>query len=269
MLQKFNKNKISIIFLLVLILVLLHFINLLQPVESWVMTQTNTVSSQLYTWTNDWKTKYFSQKQEQDFRQENKNLRKKVNKLTAENAKLRKLKEENKKLKQLLDFRDEYNYKQLPAKIISKVNFLSSNNPTLLIDKGKKHGIEPNLAVVNPQGLLVGKVKEVKENTSKIYLTTHTEVKVAGSLLKESSTSGITKGQLGLTINMDFIPQTSDIQTEDLVVTSGLEKNIPSGLVIGRVNKVTSKSNEVWKTASIEPLTDMKNLSLVSVILPN
>jgi len=52
------------------------------------------------------------------------------------------------------------------------------------------------------------------------------------------------------------------------VVTSGLEEKIPGGLVIGKVTKVNSDSNEVWQSADIEPLIDFDHLTMVSILLP-
>lgn len=268
MAKKPNKKTFTIIIFSFLILLFLHFTTILSPVESFLIQKTNSVSSQFYNWGNNLNNKYFNSKDKKYLQEENKKLQGQVNRLIAENSKLRQLEEENSKLRELLDFTSEYNYKYVPANVVSKENFLSSNNPTFLIDKGSKHGIREGLAVVSEEGLLVGKVMEVKKDSSQIYLSTHTEIKIAASLLKENTTSGIIRGQLGLTIKMEFIPQTSEIEEGDLVVSSGLEKNIPAGLVIGRVNKVESQSNEIWKTANIEPLNKMENLSLVSVILP-
>jgi rod shape-determining protein MreC len=72
---------------------------------------------------------------------------------------------------------------------------------------------------------------------------------------------------MGLTVVMEFIPQTEDIRTGDVVVTSGLERNIPPGLVIGKVTEVNNKSNEVWQSVNIEPLVDLDELTIVAVVI--
>ena len=65
---------------------------------------------------------------------------------------------------------------------------------------------------------------------------------------------------------MDFIAQDEEISTGDLVISSGLEENIPRGLVIGEVSKINSDSNEIWKSVVIEPLVDFDDLIIVSVL---
>jgi len=39
-------------------------------------------------------------------------------------------------------------------------------------------------------------------------------------------------------------------------------------LVIGRINRLTSSSNDVWQGAEIDPLSDFNQLTIASVILP-
>ena len=64
------------------------------------------------------------------------------------------------------------------------------------------------------------------------------------------------------------IPQSEKVSLDDIVITSGLGENIPRGLVVGKVILVNSESNEIWQSATIEPLANFDNLTLVSVILP-
>ena len=71
-----------------------------------------------------------------------------------------------------------------------------------------------------------------------------------------------------LTVNMVFISQTEKIEIGNIVVASGLEKNIPRGLVIGRVSKVEKESNELWQSAVIEPIANLDELIIISVLLP-
>jgi cell shape-determining protein MreC len=84
----------------------------------------------------------------------------------------------------------------------------------------------------------------------------------------DQKTSGVVEGDLGLTIKMDFIPQAEKIKVDDIVVTSGLEKNIPRGLVIGKIIQVNSDSNEIWQKATVESLMNLEDLTIVSILPP-
>ncbi|MCX6798368.1 MAG: hypothetical protein NTX66_04140, partial [Candidatus Falkowbacteria bacterium] len=108
----------------------------------------------------------------------------------------------------------------------------------------------------------------VKDNLAEIYLVTNKNCKLAAAILGEGKTTGIVTGELGLTSKMEFIPQTENIKEGDLAATSGLEQNIPRGLVIGRVTKVVKENNAVWQSAAIEPQINLDSLSIISILLP-
>jgi rod shape-determining protein MreC len=81
-------------------------------------------------------------------------------------------------------------------------------------------------------------------------------------------TTGVTEGDMGLTIKMQFVPQGENVKEGDIVISSGLEENIPHGLVIGKVIRVEKDSNEVWQSLVIESIVDLDELKIVSVIKP-
>ena len=196
-----------------------------------------------------------------------------VNKLTVENAKLKGQVDENRKLREHLKFLEKNDLEFKLANVISGGIFLSSNESdvNIIIDKGMNDGIVTGLAVADSKGIVVGKIIEVKENISKVSLTTNADCKLAAAILnsnEDSRTAGITEGELGLTIKMSYIPQKENIKEGDTVVSSGLEEKIPYGLVIGKVMRVEKDSNEVWQGVVIEPLIHLDELKIVSVIIP-
>ena len=109
---------------------------------------------------------------------------------------------------------------------------------------------------------------EVKESISLVYLTNNSKCKLAATVLEQEGTGGVTEGDLGLTIKMGFIPQSKNIQKDNIVITSGLEYLIPRGLAVGRIIEVTKDNNELWQNAVIESMADNENLVIVSVLLP-
>ena len=118
------------------------------------------------------------------------------------------------------------------------------------------------------KGTIVGKIVEAKNNISKVELTNNEQCKIAATILNSEKTTGITQGELGLTIRMDFIPQSEEIKIDDIVVTSGLEQTIPRGLVIGKISDVNRENNELWQTARLNTLIDPSDLVIVSVLVP-
>jgi rod shape-determining protein MreC len=64
------------------------------------------------------------------------------------------------------------------------------------------------------------------------------------------------------------LPKDIDISVDDLVATSGLEPDIPAGLIIGQVSKVDKAQEKFWQEAMIEPAVEYHTIRLVTVILP-
>ena len=63
----------------------------------------------------------------------------------------------------LFDTLNRQTYKFTVAKVIS--NSSNNRNNYLMLNKGKRHGITPDMAVINPQGI-VGTIVSVSENFS-------------------------------------------------------------------------------------------------------
>lgn len=178
--------------------------------------------------------------------------------------------EENRKLREQLNFLDNHQYRSLSANILARQNLFDSSDKVqdIILDRGAKDGIVPGLAVVDEQGIIIGKVIESQDNSARACLTVAPDCRLAVAILNKDRTIGLSDGDLGLTIKLDFIPQLEEINLGDIVISSGLGDNIPRGLVVGRVTQVNKQSNEIWQDVNIESLASVYNLTVVSVILP-
>jgi rod shape-determining protein MreC len=189
----------------------------------------------------------------------------------VDQAQLQLLVEENNKLRQQLNFLNNNNhYRLVSANIVSRQNLFDAegNAQDIILDRGSKDGIITGLGVINESGVIIGKIIEVKDNSSRACLTTGNNCQLAAAILNGTKTIGLSEGELGLTIKMNYIPQMEQIKEGDIVISSGLGDNIPRGLVIGRVAQVNNQSNEIWQDVSIEPIASLYNLTVVAVVLP-
>lgn len=270
------KKYITVLVAIALLLVL-HYSRLLSPVESFLTKGLKPVFKIFYSLSSDLNQTYLNQTAKVDLAAELKKARETINQLTAENVELKFLKEDNLVLRKQLNFLAKSGERYLVANIISRgeLDGQSADSRSVVIDKGLKDGLFAGLAAVSfvspgdeSQGAVIGKIVNVKDNLAEAYLVTSKNCKLAAAILGEKKTSGIVSGELGLTIKMDFIPQTENIKEGDLVATSGLERNIPRGLLIGRVTKVVKENNQVWQSAIIEPQINLDSLSIISVLLP-
>ncbi len=262
-------QKITKFAAVILLLVFFHFIGILAPIESFITKAVKPILSELYLASSSLRIAYNQNTNKNDLNILVEQLNSQVEKLTAENAGLKILKEENEVLRGHLKFLIKSDLQYVMANIVSREGHDSySKQNQVIINKGLVDGLFPGLAVVNSNGIIVGKIVDVKEHLSEVYLTTNKACKIAAALQNKDRTGGIAQGEMGLTISMEFIPQSEKISKGDIVATSGLEKNIPRGIVIGKISKVEKESNELWQSATIEPLADLDELIIVSVLLP-
>lgn len=265
MFKKFFTQKRIIALVIIILLFSLYFLGFLRPVESGLQRLVNYSSHQLASLR--FSENYY---QSQELKEIIESLEKNLAEKNIQEAKIEILKEENKQLREYLDFYSDKEYEIILANISSREirPGKRTNENNLIIDKGKKDGLSVGLVVSNEKGYVVGKIIEVKENTSLVCLLTSTNCQLAATILNQERSLGLTDGQLGLTISLNMIPQTETIEIGDIVVTSGLSETIPKGLVIGQVSSLEKKSNEIWQNAIIEAQISLTNLNILSVIIP-
>lgn len=264
---RFKNNKPVLIFLIAGgLLFFLHSLNLLRPLENVFWFFAESSSRRLYRAGN-----FFNQAGHEqnpaDLAAEVDSLHKKAAALMVANSRCQEIETENEKLRSTLKFNSANALKTVVADIIAKED-IAEDNRGLVINRGANDGLRVGLGIISEEGIMVGKIVEVKAATAKICLTTSQNCQLAATLQNQDRTQGITDGDLGLTIRMNYIPQSERIVPGDLVISSGLGGDIPRGLVIGQVAKVYNASNEVWQEATIEPTINFDNLTVVSVVIP-
>lgn len=267
---KINKKRIFFWGAVVGLLIFLHFAKILKPIENATVFILNPFTSGASSVVSDIAGNFSKRKNENELGNQIILLEKERNHLLSENTRLKIAEDENNELRKHLDFLSKNKYKYVLANVIAKNSFLilNENKQAIIIDKGSKDGLFPGLSLVDGEGVILGKISQVKDNLSEAYLTIDPNCSLAAMVYGENKTMGIASGDLGLTIKMDFVPQTENIFKGDLVVTSGLEEKIPKGLLIGKVSQVIQGNNEVWQQAVIEPIVNLDNLNIVSVLLP-
>ena len=98
--------------------------------------------------------------------QENELLKSKINNLIVQGARNFELEKENQSLRKALEVQDEKNFKLTFANIISK----EINNDIVILDVGKKDGVSNGSPVITEEKVLVGRVEEVYDNFSRVFL---------------------------------------------------------------------------------------------------
>lgn len=265
-----DNNKINPKYLaIVVILVLFHYLGFLGPVESLVTKILNPVLNSFYGLGSSIRGVFRDDRERDDLLRENERFRDDIKMLTEVVANVKVLEDENKSLREHLSFTKDANNKFVLSNVVSQGGVDNSNGlvEDFVLDKGSNDGVYPGLAVVSGTGALIGKVSVVKENAAIAYLVNNDKCRIAATIFGEDKTNGIIEGELGLTTKMKFIPLSKKIKIGDLIVSSGLEPNIPKGLVIGKVSEVNKENNGIWQEVVVMPIDLAEYLSVVSIII--
>ncbi|MDP3836925.1 MAG: rod shape-determining protein MreC [bacterium] len=251
------------------LLLLLHLAGLSKPLENFISKAVSPLARNLHGLGAAAQKNPDAEKTSEDLALELEVMKNRLAAANIDQSQLLLLAEENDKLREQLNFVSSNNYKVISANIVSRQNlFDTAGGRDIIIDKGSLDGIRSGLGVINEVGVIIGKIVEVRANSARACLTTDSGCQLAAAIINSTQTIGLSDGELGLTIKMNFIPQIEKIAPEDIIITSGLGDSIPRGLVIGRVSQVNNQSNEIWQDVTIEPLASLHNLTVVSVVLP-
>lgn len=180
-------------------------------------------------------------------------------------AKLKLLEEENAELKKQLNFKEKTKQNILITKVIG--NNLEGTEKTIIIDHGEKEGIKAGNSAIVEDGVLIGKVVKTEKDISIIRLLSDNQSKVAATIINREKSLGVVEGGYGLSVRMNFIPRNETVQIGDLVVTSGLEKDTPRGLLIGKVAAVENEAYQPFQQAILTPSVDYNRFVYIGIIL--
>jgi len=67
-------------------------------------------------------------------------------------------------------------------------------------------------------------------------------------------------------VSLEMVSQNITLDSGEILLTSGLGGNYPADLLVGQVISVTKKENELFQTASVQPIVDFSILRAVLVI---
>ena len=263
---KFQRKITVIILVFCLIIILSYYLGLSRLTTRYITIFTNPIiATANYTAAalSDFLAVYLARA---DLSKKNDDLNQKLIELAKKNVALETLRQENEWLKKELKFFDEQKENYLLARVLGRnLDYAASQ---IIINQGLSRGLKPGLAVTTNQGIIIGKISSVEENISHVRLLSDNVSKIAVTVAGDKSALGIAQGLHNINLKIDLLAKDIKINENDLVATSGLEENIPAGLIIGRVSKVEATPEKYWQEALVEPAVDYQNVRLVTVIIP-
>ena len=196
------------------------------------------------------------------FKAENERLRRRIQELEVERHRLLEADAVNRKLQQLLEFRSQLPSKAVTASIIA--NSASSWFQGCILDKGSADGVQKNMAVVTPLGV-VGKVVSVTKRSAKVILLTDANSGI-DVLVQRTRSRGIVSGSLDNGTVLKYMKRSEDVQVGDRLITSGVDGVFPKGLLVGTVIKVNKQHLGLFQSVEVLPAVQSSRVEEVLVV---
>ena len=154
------------------------------------------------------------------------------------NMKITQLNKDNKRLREILTLQSSSDESKINASVISRQT--GSWWKQVLLNKGKKDGVEIGDAVIGPGGL-IGIIENASFLTSSVKLLTSTESKV-GVWNQRSNIHGLLVGQGTNSPQLIFYSKELDVQVGDFVFSSPASTLLPPNIPIGIIESLDKDS---------------------------
>ena len=166
------------------------------------------------------------------------------------------VKKENEELKRMLKVSSITDFEIVYATVVERNMTYFLNE--LTINKGANDGLKKNMIVVTNEGV-VGKIKDVNENTSKVKLLTSDSDIMQVRINNKNMIMKSKNNKLIIKANKE-----DKIKIGDKVVTSGLLDKTPQGVLIGIVDNINYEN--VGLSLEIKMAAHTDDLRFVAVL---
>jgi rod shape-determining protein MreC len=156
-------------------------------------------------------------------------------------------------------------FRFISAKVIS--NTTKDLNNFILLNKGKKDGIQSGWGVITNNGV-VGVVKDVSENYCSVISLLHNKSKVSVRVAKSNFVSMTWKGYNASYAQIEDIAKHVPLKKGDTIYTSSETWFYPPNLMVGRIADFELNEGSNFYSVNVLLSTDFNNLNFVYVVNP-
>ncbi|MEW6129795.1 MAG: rod shape-determining protein MreC [Acidobacteriota bacterium] len=154
-------------------------------------------------------------------------------------------------------------YRQIAANVIARNTSLWFKR--LTIDRGTLDGVKKDMPIVTNAGI-IGRVINVGANFAQVQIITDSNAGV-GVMIQSTRQPGELKGLNNSRCEIKNIPSTEEIAENEIVVTTGLDRIYPKGLVVGTTEHVENDANAPYKKIIVRPAVQIDRVEAVIVLL--
>jgi rod shape-determining protein MreC len=186
-------------------------------------------------------------------------LRKQNVLLLDELSRLRAAEQRNEELRQMLQFSTTSELSLYPVQIVGKE--LNQVTNSLTVDAGSEQDIKSGMPMVSSEGL-VGIVILSAHGYSQVMPFLNTVFRVSAKL-QNSNAYGIVSWD-GKNINelqLNYVPQTTEVDTGEIVLTSGYSNRYPPNIPIGKVIRTEPQEGKETQKIFLDPFVNMHEIA--------
>ncbi|OZT84818.1 rod shape-determining protein MreC [Vibrio sp. 03_296] len=196
----------------------------------------------------------------------NQNLKREVLRLRSDLLLLEQYKEENQRLRKLLGSSFVRDEKKMVAEVMAVDT--SPYRHQVVIDKGGIDGVYIGQPVINEKGI-VGQITFVSAHNSRVLLLSDAKNAIPVQVVR-NDIRVIASGNGSIDeIQLEHIPTSTDVQVDDLLVTSGLGGVYPEGYPVAYVTSVEHDTRREFAAIKAKPVVEFDRLRYLLLVWPN
>ncbi len=248
------RNKHFLLFLLLLFLSLVFTIQSHSYHKSKFVGSTNFLSGGIYSWQHSI-SDYFGLKDENTrLLEENERLHNRLSFLEKDSMAI--------KYVDTISFNRPYTYTK--ARVIK--NDYSKIDNYILINRGKKDSVVPDMGVITDKGI-VGIIENTSENYSRIISILNSNSRINAGLKKSNQYGSlIWNGKDPNIVQLETIPRQAILKEGDTIITNGRSTIFPKGIGIGTIVNYKLDQNKSYYLIDIKLFNDMTDIGFVYII---
>lgn len=157
-------------------------------------------------------------------------------------------------------------YEYIGAKQVNATYNRMKNYITL--NRGRKNGLQKEMAVCTPEGI-VGLIQDLSDHFSVVIPLINVDARISAKIKKNNYYGSLQWDGNDYSYSyLNDIPYHVEVNAGDTIVTSGLSKIFPEGIVVGYVESVDKVTANFLKI-KVKLAVDFKRINHVYVILNN
>lgn len=144
------------------------------------------------------------------------------------------------------------------------------NNPlrqTLVLNRGKNHGMYVGQTVLDEAGLM-GQLINVYPNNSRAMLISDAQHSLAVKVKRTGMRAVVSGNGDSTSLNLQYVPNTADIQVGDKILSTGLGQRFPAGYMVGEVSYVDHIGKHEFLEVRVKPSANLQDDKYVMLLSP-